>query len=149
MDKDASGRNLKMVFRWGTLAEGRVITDPLWEQVEPILDKLRGEQDFDGIEVEIIEMVSENSYKAISGVQIMSDGDYYLAMYTDDFEGGRYCISPHNPDPNDEGEIELGGNDWDKAILRKDFSFLRAIFKEYITHRKIPLELFLSKKSFD
>lgn len=149
MDKAASMPNLKMVFRWGTLAEGRVITGPLWEQVEPVLVKLHSEQDLDGIEIEIIEMVPENSYKTISGIQIMSDGEYYLAIYADDFEGGRNCISPHNPDPNDEGEVELGGNNWDKAILRKDFGFLRAIFKEYITHRKIPLELLLSKKSFD
>lgn len=150
MDKDASGQNLVFVFSWGAAKDGKVIEDPKWEAVEPILNQIHAEGfGFGGVSAEIMDMQEDGSYFTVSSLEILGDEEYYLAMYTDVFEGDRYCISPHNPDPNDEGEVELGGNNWDKGNLRKDFGFLRAIFKEYITYRKIPLDLFLSKKSFD
>ncbi|MBK9577789.1 MAG: hypothetical protein IPK50_07840 [Fibrobacterota bacterium] len=150
MGKNSFEKHLVFVFSWGAAKDGKVIEDPKWEAVEPILNQIHAEGfGFGGVSAEIMDMQEDRSYFTVSSLDVLGDEEYYLAMYTDVFEGDRFCISPHNPDPNDEGEVELGGNNWDKAILRKDFGFLRAIFKEYITHRKIPLELFLSKRNFD
>ncbi|MBK8800726.1 MAG: hypothetical protein IPN71_01440 [Fibrobacteres bacterium] len=150
MVKNTSGQNLVFVFSWGAAKDGKVIEDPKWEAVEPVLNQIHAEGfGFDGISAEIMDMQEDGSYFTVSSLEIMGDEDYYLAMYTDDIDGKNWCRTPHNPDPADKGEVDLGGNPWSKAHLRKDFSFLRSIFKEYITQRKIPLELFYSKKSFD
>ncbi|MBK8800725.1 MAG: hypothetical protein IPN71_01435 [Fibrobacteres bacterium] len=131
---------------WG---RGTWIDDPEWEIVEAYLLSRHQNDELGGLEARILAGNPDGSKSIISSLSIMADEGYFLVMYTDDFDGDHCCISPHNPDPNDAGEVELGGNNWDKGSLRKDFGFLRAIFKEYIAHRKIPLELFLSKSSFD
>ncbi|QQS06798.1 MAG: hypothetical protein IPK50_07820 [Fibrobacterota bacterium] len=150
MEKNSSGQNLVFVFSWGSAKDGKVIEDPKWEAVEPILNQIHAEGlGFDGISAEIMDMQEDGSYFTVSSLEIIGDKDYYMAMYTDENNGARRCRTPFNPDPNDKGEVRLGGNDWDKGHLRKDFGFLRAIFKEYISNRKIPLSSFDSKQLFD
>lgn len=148
--KNSSGQNLVFVFSWGAAKDGKVIEEPRWEAVEPVLNRIHAEGlGFDGISAEIMDMQEDGSYFSVSNLEVMGDEEYYMVMYIDEINGKRMCRTPFNPDPNDKGEVRLGGNDWDKCHLCKDFEFLRAIFKEYISNRKIPLSLFDSKQLFD
>ncbi|QQS06799.1 MAG: hypothetical protein IPK50_07825 [Fibrobacterota bacterium] len=106
MDAFESKKKSGVMRFWG---RGTWIDDPEWEIVEAHLLSRHQNDELGGLEARILAANPDGSTSIISSLSIMADEGYFLVMYTDDFDGDHCCISPHNPDPNDAGEVELGG----------------------------------------